>query len=57
MYQNEILQATSNCYLLREDQLFRMAFKAGCINKGISGKITIVYELVFSYTGGSVVLE
>ena len=39
--QNEILQATCHCYLLLEDhQLFLITFKVGCINEGISGKIT-----------------
>ena len=41
MYQNEILLATCDCYLLMEDhQLFLITIKAGCINLGIAGKIT-----------------
>ena len=53
MYQNEILQETCVCQLLSEDhQLFLITFKAGCINQGISGKITkkfirIAFSLIY----------
>ena len=41
MYQNEILQATCDYYLHQEvHQLFLTTFKVGCINEGISGKVT-----------------
>ena len=41
MYQNEILQAACDCQLPLEDhQLCLTTFKAGCVNRGISTRIT-----------------
>ena len=47
MYQNEIFQATCDCYLLQEDnQLFLITFKVGSINQGVSGKIHKIAEKI-----------
>ena len=41
MYQNEMLQATCDCYLPLEDhQLYLITFKANYVTKGILGKGT-----------------